>query len=266
MKVIPLLLVLLLSAGTSVVQGKPSHPIRSTPGNNHSSHTNTEGTFNLVDFGAVGDGTTDDGPALQLALNALADAGGGTLFVPAGRYVISTPVLKDFTGLADDIVIAGVESLTPAPPPTAPGNELSAGLDLVSEFAPRTGSQDLAINLGGLKSLLIKDVTFIGTPEVLTDASITLLLSDIQQATIHHCEFYGLSSIEDGGAIVWAVRSNLKIEQTAFLGSATSTAFMVRWSKTLIGRAWLSPIACLWTSVSDRSCMANSGLPHRFPG
>src|SRR5215204_1003383 len=57
------------------------------------------GNFVLTEFGAAGDGVTDDGPALQAALDALAEAGGGTLLVPAGRYAIVTPVSKDFGGL-----------------------------------------------------------------------------------------------------------------------------------------------------------------------
>src|SRR5688572_16542555 len=52
---------------------------------------------NLADYGAVGDGVADDGPAFQSALDALADAGGGTLHVPAGFYLIKTPVIKDFS-------------------------------------------------------------------------------------------------------------------------------------------------------------------------
>ncbi|MEV7675094.1 glycosyl hydrolase family 28-related protein [Streptomyces sp. NPDC088752] len=39
--------------------------------------------------GAVGDGVTNDAPALQAAVNALAAAGGGTLYLPAGRYVLN---------------------------------------------------------------------------------------------------------------------------------------------------------------------------------
>ncbi len=69
--------------------------------------------FDLSDFGAVGDGVADDGPALQSALNAIASAGGGILFVPAGRYAINTPVQKNFAGLAASVTIQGVASSTP---------------------------------------------------------------------------------------------------------------------------------------------------------
>src|SRR5215208_4415320 len=84
-------------------------------------------SLNLRDFGATGDGITDDAPAFQKALDALAAAGGGTLFRPAGKYVIATPVSKNFTGLASSITIMGVESLTMPAPPTAGGDQLCLG-------------------------------------------------------------------------------------------------------------------------------------------
>jgi hypothetical protein len=183
----------------------------------------TENNFDLSAFGAVGDGVADDGPALQSALDAIADAGGGTLFVPAGRYAIDTPVQKDFTGLADSVTILGVESSTPVPPPTAGGGILTHGLDLVSEFVPRTGQSQIAVSIAGLDSFFIKDIVFLGTPEVSDDALISLALNDIAQATIKHCEFYGLSSLVEGGAIVLAVRSDLTFEQSVVLGSACSS-------------------------------------------
>jgi len=69
-------------------------------------------TINLFDFGAVGDGIADDGPALQSALDALAQAGGGTLYVPPGHYAIVTPVVKQFNS-ATSIVLQGEPSTTP---------------------------------------------------------------------------------------------------------------------------------------------------------
>jgi hypothetical protein len=220
-----LFLFFLASLGLIVAQGKtaPVASLRVYTANNHSRSINTESVFNLTDFGAVGDGVADDGPALQSALDAMGEAGGGTLFVPAGRYAIITPVQKNFTGVASDISILGVESLTPVPPPNSSGAVLTRGLDLLSEFAPRTGEQGISLNITGLQSFLIKDITFIGTPGVTNDALITLALNDVREGTIRHCEFYGLASLVEGGAIVQAVRSRLTVEQTVFLGSTCSS-------------------------------------------
>ncbi|MBC7326568.1 hypothetical protein H5T87_00435 [bacterium] len=46
------------------------------------------GMFNVKDFGAKGDGTTDDTKAFQAALDACGEAGGGIVFAPTGNYLI----------------------------------------------------------------------------------------------------------------------------------------------------------------------------------
>ena len=43
--------------------------------------------FNVRSFGAVGDGTNLDSPAINQAIQAASAAGGGTVFVPAGTYL-----------------------------------------------------------------------------------------------------------------------------------------------------------------------------------
>lgn len=217
-----LCLLLLMWSGGMVASGKTTRGGSAAveAARNGSRLVNSESVFTLTDFGAVGDGVTDDGPALQNALNAIADAGGGTLFVPAGRYAIITPVQKDFSGLAASVTILGVESLTPIPPADSDGEAMTQGLDLTSEFAPKTGDQAVAINITGLRSFLIKDIGFIGTPDVFTDALVTLGLNDVDEAIVRHCEFYGLSSTVEGGAIVQSLRSRLHLEQSLFLGDA----------------------------------------------
>jgi hypothetical protein len=174
--------------------------------------------FNLLAFGAVGDGIANDSPALQSALNAIANAGGGTLIVPAGHYALITPVSKDFTNLASSVAIRGVPSSTLINTKGS-GEQISHGLDLTSEFVIKTGHPNLGLTLSGLTTLLITDMVFIGTPDAFSDARVPLVLGGISDATIRHCEFYGLSSIYEGGAIVYADNSGLTIDQTAFLGS-----------------------------------------------
>jgi len=174
--------------------------------------------LDLRDFGAVGDGLTDDGPALQSALDALAAQGGGTLLVPSGRYSIVTPVEKDFSNISQ-VIIRGAE------PVPVNSTNYGRGLGLSSEFVVRAGEQNRALTLIGAENLLIQDITFIGDQAVETDAQITLFLSEVGNAVVRHSEFYGLGSFVPGGAIVLAHHSNLIVEDSAFLGCATTSGY-----------------------------------------
>jgi hypothetical protein len=51
--------------------------------------------FDVKGFGAVGDGVADDTAAIQAALDAGAEQGGGRVVVPAGRYACGTLFLRD---------------------------------------------------------------------------------------------------------------------------------------------------------------------------
>ncbi|WFB35483.1 glycosyl hydrolase family 28 protein [Kiritimatiellota bacterium B12222] len=51
--------------------------------------------FNITDFGAVADSTTVNTTAIQAAVDAATQAGGGTVKVPAGTFVTGTIVLKN---------------------------------------------------------------------------------------------------------------------------------------------------------------------------
>jgi len=45
--------------------------------------------YNVKNFGAKGDGTTDDTRAIQKAINQCALGGGGTVYIPNGKYILS---------------------------------------------------------------------------------------------------------------------------------------------------------------------------------
>jgi Pectate lyase superfamily protein len=46
----------------------------------------------VTDFGARGDGSTDDVEAFNAAVRAVGERGGGALYVPRGTYVLSSPI------------------------------------------------------------------------------------------------------------------------------------------------------------------------------
>ena len=51
--------------------------------------------INVCTYGAQGDGTTDDSGAIQSALDACHDAGGGTVYFPVGTYLLNSCVYYD---------------------------------------------------------------------------------------------------------------------------------------------------------------------------
>lgn len=204
---------------------------------------------NLRDFGATGDGVTNDSPALQNSLDQLAANGGGTLEIPAGHYLLGTPVSVQFDpGIT--ITLAGEPSATAI---DVSGN--GSGLDLTSEFIIAAGVENDALSLSGLDSLLINDVTFIGVNNNSGDARTVLRLNGISQATIRHCEFYGLATFTAGGAIVFASSTDLTIEQTAFLGCAADSG---------ITTSIVQNINWLGISVSDSKFIDYGNRPDFF--
>lgn len=66
----------------------------------------TLGFYNIKDFGAVGDGRTDDTIALKSAMAYAASHNGGQITFPEGEYIVTSPVT-----LPPGIVIQGVNGL-----------------------------------------------------------------------------------------------------------------------------------------------------------
>lgn len=76
---------------------------------------NTSGTaaaslpwFDVTDYGAVGDGATDDTAAIQAAIDAAASAGGGVVFFPASVYIVGG-ALQDTGNANAQIVLPALD-------------------------------------------------------------------------------------------------------------------------------------------------------------
>lgn len=63
-------------------------------------------SFNVLKFGAVGDGVTDDTAAIQSAVNAAREDGGGEVILPTGVYLV-TSTIDLFQGGAIPLILRG---------------------------------------------------------------------------------------------------------------------------------------------------------------
>jgi hypothetical protein len=70
-------------------------------------------TFNILDFGAIGDGQTLNTVPIQKAIDACHGQGGGMVIVPAGNFVTGTILLKDNVTLYLDQKATLLGSLNP---------------------------------------------------------------------------------------------------------------------------------------------------------
>jgi len=85
----------LMLAGLTV----PTALLRSTESHALAKASVGGGPFNVRAFGAVGDGTTIDSPAVNKAIEHAATKGGGTIYFPAGTYACYSIRLKSNTTL-----------------------------------------------------------------------------------------------------------------------------------------------------------------------
>lgn len=65
-------------------------------------HLNRTVSFNVKDYGAMGDGAADDTISFQKAINAVAKKGGGDVFIPSGTYFLQPIYLKSNVNLVGE--------------------------------------------------------------------------------------------------------------------------------------------------------------------
>ena len=66
-----------------------------------------EEVFNVVDYGAVGNGSTDDTLALQATIDAAELNGGGVVFLPKGIYKITSELVHNIADVGGGVMIVG---------------------------------------------------------------------------------------------------------------------------------------------------------------
>lgn len=100
--------------------------------------------WNVRDYGAVADGATNDGPAIQAAIDACHQAGGGRVRVPAGLYLCGSIQLKSYVELHLEQGSRLVVSLNPRDILSHPGalQEKGSGIGF---FLGAEGAKQIAL-------------------------------------------------------------------------------------------------------------------------
>ena len=119
--------------------------------------------LNVLDFGAIGDGVTDDTSAIQDAIDSLG-ATGGEIFFPSGTYSITNLIVSNVASIA----LRGTGATT---------------------FLCKSAYSTFALTLessGTFGRALISDIDFSGTPNTISACAISGRL-------MHNCEFRNMS-------------------------------------------------------------------------
>lgn len=146
--------------------------------------------YNVLDYGAVGNGTDDDAAAIQSAFDDANADGGGTVLFPAGTYQLSAAITYDTTGnIPIHIIGVGKNSLLR---PTGSTNKVfhitgSAGVtraDVIIErlkiHSQAGTSSGAGIHVSGIAGVYIHDVVIDGDSKM----DYGILLSAAQQGEI----------------------------------------------------------------------------------
>ncbi|MFC1454444.1 glycosyl hydrolase family 28-related protein [Verrucomicrobiota bacterium] len=79
--------------------------------------------YNIIDYGAVDDGSTVNTKCIQKAIDDCANNGGGTVYFPAGTFISGTLCLKSYVNLHLEAgaILRGSKDLSDYPVTNSPG-------------------------------------------------------------------------------------------------------------------------------------------------
>ena len=218
--------------------------------------------FNVLDFGAKGDGVTDDAAAIQAAIDACEAAGGGTVWCPAGTYLITATLLIDDNGVR--LVGDGGSSLGGATQTQVIDNastvirwDSGTAGSVCIKFATPAGASEIGRKGGGIKDLLVDgDLTATDGIETITwDGALFENVAVVDMAN----GGFGWSL----GTLGAAIADNTSSQHNTFINcgyqcieAANTSIGMAQWSgEGTIGNFSLNYFTNLWFSMADGNSM-----------
>ena len=187
------------------------------------------GTLNVKDYGALGDGETDDTAAIQRAL----DTGAGKqVLVPAGTYKVRPLWERTSTTLRLDpgarlLLAAGSNANLITV--TASGASVVGSGTLDGNRATQT--QGAAISIGGAGNVTVRDVRIVNTAKCGIYAANAANLT-ISGVWVSGTGYIGIFAEATTGPLTNLVIENSRVDRTAEGPSITESGIVVRHSST----------------------------------
>lgn len=114
----------------------------------------TKALFNVRDYGAVGDGVTDDRAAIQSAITAAVINGGGVVYLPPGTYALQTVGDSDITlGFPAALVLGSNVTIE--------GQGWGTSILKIGDSAPAACAAIIAITPSAAPADIIKNISLI---------------------------------------------------------------------------------------------------------
>lgn len=125
--------------------------------------------LNINDFGAVGDGFTDDTTAIQNAINECSDRGGGDVIIPFSKSPLNSPYIFTTIVVKEHVRLRGVGGRLKVKDNTTTNSALNYylihNMDGLGGHYPNVTCLDLIVDGNGLNNTISKvadTITFIG--------------------------------------------------------------------------------------------------------
>ena len=247
--------------------------------------TPTASAYNVKDYGASGNGTTDDRAAIQNAINACSTAGGGIVYLPAGTYRLTSytsitgqpgvPALPEASfslQLRNGVTVQGASRASTV----IVGDYSASGMHpLGGDHNSNIGVKSLTIRCtksatDGVKFLQCDNVTI---DDVLADGQGVMYIglalyschdSVIENSTAQNCYGFGFCSGEaDVLGYTWAT-DNVLIANCNATGCGTN--FRTRGTMTSVGSPYTlrkdAPVRNLRTTFSN--CTSTKAVNYGF--
>ncbi len=177
----------------------------------------TLGAFDVKDYGATGNGSTDDRAAIQSAIDAAQTAGGGTVFFPTGIYHISSGLNITHSAmhlLGENAYIIVTYSSGDVITMTGPGASAAPGTDDYYRdlsvrglhFYGQHHTSGTALRLSYVRNIMVADCSFL-TLNTLAELGTTNQPDNVQQFYLLNCHI-GLIEQQTGSALKHGISLN----------------------------------------------------------